>query len=538
MYRLLILDDEEDICQAIAQLVDWESLGIALIGACQDSVEAYHMILDEAPDIVLTDIEMPGISGLDLIERIANTNLPTEFVILSGYDQFEYAKRAMRCGVRYYLLKPCDEKQILECMSEVINDLKQRNPNGMTGNLGSDELVDMQQQLIYNIIREGIYESELRPEYFEAYNHYTTLAQRSFWLCSLYFLEEKNLKETVRRIHRHFSVSYQNLYYFQIYVNNILLLFFPDSTYNLEEMDLFLGELSFSNQSTSMKYTRVYYTHLSRLLYELVPRIRRFDKLFFISRNGTLVPNYNHETFFAEVDQLIPELLGSSQQQQSDAFQRLEQILSHLTSRDYLIQLSNALLITLVTQKSVGALSDISGFLYELQQMTDLSGIREAILSRTRELLNSYQTPDNSYSPFILDLIEYLSLHLEEPDLTLKWIADHHLYMNVNYVGKCFQKETGQKFSSFLVNLRIRRAKEIFREQPDVKISDLAMRVGCGNNPYYFTKIFKKATGITPTAYARKISAAKKMDAWPLDKRKESPYNDFNFMSKSDDKNK
>lgn len=64
------------------------------------------------------------------------------------------------------------------------------------------------------------------------------------------------------------------------------------------------------------------------------------------------------------------------------------------------------------------------------------------------------------------------------------------------------------------------------------------MRVGCGNNPYYFTKIFKKATGITPTAYARKISAAKKMDAWPLDKRKETPYNDFNFMSKSDDKNK
>lgn len=506
MFRLLILDDEEDICQAIARLIDWDSLDITLIGVCQDSVEGYHMILDEAPDIVLTDIEMPGISGLDLIERISTTNLPTEFVILSGYDQFEYAKRAMRCGVRYYLLKPCDEKQILECMSEVVEELKRRNPNGMTGNLGSDELADMQQQLIYNIIREGIYESELRPEYFDAYNHYTTLAQRSFWLCSLYFLEEKNLKETVDRIHRHFSTVYRNLYYFQIYVNNVLLLFFPDSTYDLEEMDQFLGELTFSNQSTSIKYTRVYYTHLSRLLYELVPRIRRFDKLFFINRNGTLVPNYNHENFFVEIDELILELLDPSPQQQSAAFERLEQILIHLTSRDYLIQLSNALLITLVTQKAVGSMSEISNFLYELQRMTDPADMREAVISKTKEILASYQIPANTYSPFILDLIEYLSRHLEDPNLTLKWIADHHLYMNVNYVGKRFQKETGQKFSSFLAEMRIKRAKEIFMEQPDIKISDLAVQVGCGNNPYYFTKIFKKTTGITPTAYARKIS--------------------------------
>lgn len=509
MFRLLILDDEEDICQAIAQLVDWDSLGISLIGACQDSVEGYHMILDEAPDIVLTDIEMPGISGLDLIERISTTNLQTEFVILSGYDQFEYAKRAMRCGVRHYLLKPCDEKQIIECMSEVVEDLKRRNPNGMTGNLGSDELADMQQQLIYNIIREGIYESELQPEYFDAYNHYTTLAQRSFWLCSLYFLEEKNLKDTVSQIYRYFSTNYPNLYYFEIYVKNILLLFFPDSTYDLEEMDRFLGGLTFPGQSTSIKYTRVYYTHLSRLLFELVPRIRRFDKLYFINRNGTLVPNYNHENFFAEIDDLTLELLSPSPRQQNSAFDRLQQILCHPTDGDYLIQLSNTLLITLVTQKSVGSMSDISGFLYELPQMTDLTSMREAVLAKTKELLTSYQTTANTYSPFILDLIEYLSLHLEEPDLTLKWVADHHLYMNVNYVGKRFQKETGQKFSSFLAEMRIKRAKEIFEEQPDIRVSDLAMQVGCGNNPYYFTKIFKKATGMTPTAYARKIGAAR-----------------------------
>ena len=67
MLRLLIVDDEEMICQAIADIIDWKKYNIQLIGTCTDGVEAYHTILDESPDIVMTDIRMPGISGLDLI---------------------------------------------------------------------------------------------------------------------------------------------------------------------------------------------------------------------------------------------------------------------------------------------------------------------------------------------------------------------------------------------------------------------------------------------------------------------------------------
>ena len=120
MLKLLIVDDEEIICNTIAKAINWKELGIRLIGTCLDGVEAYHTILDESPDIVMTDIRMPGISGLELIERISATNLDTQFIILSGYGEFEFAKRAMKCGVRHYLLKPCDENQIIACIKEVI----------------------------------------------------------------------------------------------------------------------------------------------------------------------------------------------------------------------------------------------------------------------------------------------------------------------------------------------------------------------------------------------------------------------------------
>ena len=77
--------------------------------------------------------------------------------------------------------------------------------------------------------------------------------------------------------------------------------------------------------------------------------------------------------------------------------------------------------------------------------------------------------------------------------------------MNVNYVSRCFLKETGQKFSSYLMNLRVQKAKEILATQGNEKIQNVAELVGCGNNPYYFSKIFKKCTGMTPSAYVRKV---------------------------------
>lgn len=509
MYKLLIIDDEEDICQAIAQLVDWNSLGIFVIGICLDSVEGYHMILDEAPDIVLTDIEMPGISGLDLIERISATNLQTEFVILSGYDQFDYAKRAMKCGVRHYLLKPCDEAQIMECMRQVISDLQKKETIGSGAPFQGSELSEMQQQLIYNIIREGIYLSCLNQAFFESYSHYTTLFWGPYSLCSIYFLEKKNLQQAISLISGYFSKRYPQTHLFQIYVENVLLLFFPCLSSGHREIDSFLGSLSFASETTSIKYTRTSYPSLQHLLEMLIPKLRRFDLLYFISKSGTLIPNFNHENISAQINLLIPDLLSPNPKMQSSALAQLEQLLSLPIKRDFLLQLSNNLLITLVTQESVGTISDISYFLYDLPRQKTPEQMKAATLSKTRELLSVYHSSASAYSPFIRDLMDYLYQHLDDQNLTLKWIAENHLYMNVNYVGKRFQKETGQKFSNYLVEIRIQKAKDLFQHKKELKIQEVAEQVGCGNNPYYFTKIFKKSTGMTPSAYIRQIKGAK-----------------------------
>ena len=90
MLKLIIADDERIIRESISKMIDWNSLGIELIGLCSDGIEAYNMILDECPDIVLTDIRMPGLSGLELIEKISQTDLNIQFILLSGVGDVDY----------------------------------------------------------------------------------------------------------------------------------------------------------------------------------------------------------------------------------------------------------------------------------------------------------------------------------------------------------------------------------------------------------------------------------------------------------------
>ena len=127
MLKLIIADDERIIRETISTIIDWKQNNIELVGLCQNGLEAYDIILDETPDIVLTDIRMPGMDGLELIRRISETDLNTQFIILSGYGEFEYAKTAMKYGVRHYLLKPCNELQILEVIQEIAQDCYLKN---------------------------------------------------------------------------------------------------------------------------------------------------------------------------------------------------------------------------------------------------------------------------------------------------------------------------------------------------------------------------------------------------------------------------
>lgn len=506
MLKLLIIDDEETICQAIANIIDWNAYDIQLVGTCIDGVEAYHMILDECPDLVITDIRMPGISGLELIERVNRTDLCTQFVILSGYGEFEYAKRAMKCGVQHYLLKPCTEEQIISCIKEVTKDYyKAAHTEELRLSRKNPYSSQLQKTLIRNMIREGLACPQISGTFFELYEHYIDLTTVSYQLCHIYYLEKENLSSCLQLFNSYCLQNLSDIVVHTIYIHNVLLVFFPDYKTSCTQLDDFFQTLDLPGQTVSTEYNRSQYPNLKSLLTSLIQRLKRYDMLYFI--DGTVsIPNFNYESITDRVNELIPILANEDSGRRNAAADNLEKLLLTVSNRDFLLQLSDNIIISLETQLSSYTLPEITDILYQLHKEETTANIARSVLEYIHKFSDLQELNAKQYSPFITQLIDYIHEHYNNPDLTLKWISENYLYMNVNYVGRCFTKETGEKFSSFLMKLRIQKAKEILSASENEQIQNVAELVGCGNTPYYFSKIFKKCTGLTPSAYVKKLS--------------------------------
>ena len=117
MLKVLIADDEKDIVDLIAYLI--RELDVEIVGQATDGLAAYRLIIEQEPDVVISDIRMPGMTGLELIEKVKQTMEKTEFIVISGYRDFEYAKTALQFGVQDYLLKPIKQEELARLLNRL-----------------------------------------------------------------------------------------------------------------------------------------------------------------------------------------------------------------------------------------------------------------------------------------------------------------------------------------------------------------------------------------------------------------------------------
>lgn len=121
MLNVLIADDEAKVVQLIKLLVDWKSYGMNIIATANDGQEALNIIIAQQPDVVVTDIRMPSVSGIELIEKSQEAGLRPYFVIISGYNDFKYAQRGIQLGVEDYLLKPLKKRDLENVLEKIQN---------------------------------------------------------------------------------------------------------------------------------------------------------------------------------------------------------------------------------------------------------------------------------------------------------------------------------------------------------------------------------------------------------------------------------
>lgn len=124
MYKILLVDDEPRIRHGLKHCIPWKQLGFSVEGEAEDGKQALELALEHCPDLILTDIRMPDMDGLDFIESIRNVGLHSLIIIISGYSDFDYAQRAIHYGVTDYLLKPIEEERLYDCILNCVKKLE------------------------------------------------------------------------------------------------------------------------------------------------------------------------------------------------------------------------------------------------------------------------------------------------------------------------------------------------------------------------------------------------------------------------------
>ena len=122
MYKVLIVDDEKYVISLIEKLIDWEKLGINVVGSAGDGMKGVELVEELKPDILIADVKMPGFDGISLVKRVREIDRDIKFIIISGHKKFEYAKSVMKYNVEDYILKPIDKEELEDECGEMDAD--------------------------------------------------------------------------------------------------------------------------------------------------------------------------------------------------------------------------------------------------------------------------------------------------------------------------------------------------------------------------------------------------------------------------------
>lgn len=495
MLKLIIADDERIIRETISTIIDWQNYNIEVVGLCKNGLETYDMIMDENPDIVLTDIRMPGMDGLELIHRVSQINPSVQFIILSGYGEFEYAKQAMKHGVKHYLLKPSNESQILDCIRQCQKDYRKYKDMERVLLENTNSLNSMMHNVIFSIINDSICKNHSLKKIQKTYDSYLDFTFIPYRLFYVYFLTFENLESFLESAHTFCSKNMKSVVIHGIYVNNTLLLFFRDCMPSYSALEQFILDQTYA---TTLETKEVSYSNLSELLSEQLPKLQRFSMIYYIN-NFHLLYTCNYNKQVQELDSIFKFILSRD----STSISKLEEFVSGISDITFFRQLAGNLFIKLSLENIPFSSQDLTNCLKEIENEDNLVILKRFVINQIQTIIQEPAT--HTLNTTTQQICDYVENNLQNDCLTLKYISENVLFMNVDYVSRKFQKEKGVKFSTYLSDQRIQKAQELMRSGRLDTIQEIAEAIGFGNNPNYFSQLFKKKTGISPSVYMTEL---------------------------------
>lgn len=533
--KVFLVEDEMVIRRGIKNSIDWEKEGYIFCGEASDGELAYPMIIKEKPDILITDIRMPFMDGLELCKLVKKELPNIKILILSGYDEFDYAKEAIRLGVTEYLLKPISSGKLLEALNGVSEsirrekedkDLVRKYMEEMRENTEHEKQKFFEQMIAGNLSMADALETGKKYEMNLSAGMYNLLLFR-------FTLGEENRKSGELLGEAEYAIEklterLEYVFEFQRGVEGWAFLLMAD---NEEQMSERVKELSKDLEEIMKNYSTIaYFGGIG----QPVARLRELEESFREAERA-LAARFTMElnqiisvedirmaqnvdtlddieiTSFGEIEKtrtMLEKFLNNGAEDEIDEFvdvyinELSEENLKSVLMRQYIIMDAYIVMMSFC-EKFEGIEGEMQAQSEELKNSMKTSQTLEEIKNYIRMLLKKIigvrdTISGRRYSDIIEIAKDQIRKTYMSDEISLNTIAAE-VGMSPSYFSSIFSKEMGKTFVEYLTEIRMDRAKELLMCS-SMKTSEIGYEVGY-KDPHYFSYIFKKTQNCTPKEF-------------------------------------
>lgn len=510
MYSLLIVDDEPFVFQGLEKLIAWDEYGITLCPPCYNAPDAIEYLENHPVDILLTDIQMPELSGIGLLRYIKKQGYATRCLVLSGYDDFEYVKAAAILGIENYFLKPVNAEELSSTLVSIVKSIQKEK---------------QEQQLHHHFLQENFLHAWLNnsidPFQIEEKAEIAELNIHALSFCAVIFdFRHQNSPDINRRISALISRRLEeHRLGFCIAQNDacltLVLLGYGHVVDEAETVRIAerlnydamtecgagalvcIGSVETSQALLYRSFWHAQKLHRCAMLLSSRPLLFSYDEIFTNSRHyfsTGLLQELRLNIILQKQEQIVNLVKA--------AFPPNGTYITSLLQNSFLFFLS-ALFSELDPFQPPSAMFEElqeNGQFFEINTVQDMVGAIGRAVSMLRQKPESTVQDSNDYVSYLID---YVRQHFAEP-ISLKLIGNA-ISVSPSYLGQLFLNAIGMPFSAYLNEFRIQYAQNLLRNT-NMKIVDIGVAVGF-NTTNYFTTIFRKFTDLTPTEYKLKYQS-------------------------------
>jgi len=540
MYRVIIAEDEPKVSLLIQNLIQWEELGLSLVAVANDGISALSMIQKHRPDIVITDIRMPGYDGIELIGKAKQFDAQIDFVIISGYRHFDYAQKAIRFGVEDYLLKPLKAVEINQTLRKMIAKYGERELAKQLEKNYSIRVANDTKKLHEQFMTKLISHNK-RSEYASIFPSSLDVLNRDYELD----FKPELLQAFVVKADVHFESSNMNVYRLLsekslAVVGDALQGKCYQSILHLNEKGLYgivnfseahrkplrkaLGAIIDELQSQSEIFDRIKVTiglgHVASSINDMPESLCEAERAVanrlilgagkIIERSeGANAPEIVSDIFSADIRADILkclEVLDEAEMRSVvDKIAQLARTHSAISGNAILMLFEEFILIMRFGLKSQNAIDDwVESFHADISLKVNMCANQKDLF----HILSDYAIGlvahlgalrKSAYVKPIREAQKYMQENFSSA-ISLESISQLTGF-NASYFSSLFKKETGMNFLDYLIELRIKEAKRLL-SYPRKTIAEVAEEVGY-SDVKHFSKLFTRITGLHPSQYRK-----------------------------------